>query len=360
MSEVAPSTDDHMSRLEAQLAAQQRRLDALEHELGRNRATPPGPPIETGPPTAADRRLGRRQLLRRGMAGAAVAGVAAVGAGAGPAAPAGAATGDPLLVGQGNVTGGETILTTTGGGDPRALLMVRDTYNDPPAGMPKSSVMGVANGTKSWTGVCGAATAVGGTGVTAYSQNGHGIYAYGGQADIYLAHDRSDPRNEAGLHLAGELVKDGFGNIWACVSGGWPGTWRKMATADGPGSLHLLPSPVRSYDSRPGKNPSGVGPKVPLVGGELRAVNLGTAVPAVLGANGVLCNLTVTNTSEAGWLAVYADGANWGGTSNVNWSQSGATVANLAVSAVSSERVILRCASGSSTDVVIDIIGYYA
>ena len=360
MPEMATSMRDHVTRLEEQIAAQQRRLDALEQELGRSRATTSEPAIETGPPTAADQRMGRRQLLRRGMAGAAVAGAAAVGAGVGPTAPAGAATGDPLIVGQGNVTGGETILTTTGGGEPRALLMVRDTYNDPPSGMPKSSVMGVANGTKSWTGVCGAATAVGGTGVTAHSQNGHGISAYGGQADIFLANDRSDPRSEAGLHYAGELVKDGFGNVWACVVGGWPGKWRKMATADGPGSLHLLPSPMRAYDSRPLKNPSGVGPKAPLAGGELRVVNLATAVPAVLQANGVLCNLTVTNTSAAGWLAVYADGASWGGTSNVNWSESGATVANLAVSAVSAERMVLRCASGSSADVVIDIIGYYA
>ncbi|MEZ5136124.1 MAG: hypothetical protein R2699_13980 [Acidimicrobiales bacterium] len=55
-----------------------------------------------------------------------------------------------------------------------------------------------------------------------------------------------------------------------------------------------------------------------LANGGTRAVDckLSSAVPA--GAAAALVNLTVTNTSSAGFLGLYKNGINWPGNSSIN------------------------------------------
>ncbi|MCB1262078.1 MAG: hypothetical protein KDB33_17080 [Acidimicrobiales bacterium] len=74
----------------------------------------------------------------------------------------------------------------------------------------------------------------------------------------------------------------------------------------------------------------------------------------------MLATLTVVNgSSNGGFLTMYAAGQATPQTSTVNWSNGGA-VATTTVSAVNaSAQVAVYCAPNSSTDLILDIIGYY-
>ena len=54
----------------------------------------------------------------------------------------------------------------------------------------------------------------------------------------------------SGAHLVGDLYQTKppattSGSLWACVTDGTPGVFRKLAGSETAGSLHLLPAPVR-------------------------------------------------------------------------------------------------------------------
>jgi hypothetical protein len=122
----------------------------------------------------------------------------------------------------------------------------------------------------------------------------------------------------------------------------------------------VLPSAVRAYDSRAGQVPTGV-VKGQLLAGQERTVDLrvGGGVPA--GATAALLNLTVTNTSAAGFLKLFKPGAAVPSASAINWYAASSNLANNATAAVSATAgITVRCGgSGASTDVIIDVVGYY-
>jgi hypothetical protein len=126
------------------------------------------------------------------------------------------------------------------------------------------------------------------------------------------------------------------------------------------GPLVALLAPVRVYDSRvddilPGRRK--------LQSGDTVVV---TVSPAYQGqAAAVFVNVTVTQTEGAGYLVVFA--ADFSGerpippTSNINWSTTGQTVANFALTAVGAENgVFVHCDGGGRTHVVVDVYGYVA
>ncbi len=124
--------------------------------------------------------------------------------------------------------------------------------------------------------------------------------------------------------------------------------------------LNLLNAPVRVYDSRSGFTPNGV-TKGQLANAATRAVDckLLSAVPA--GAAAALVNLTVTNTSSAGFLGLYRNGINWPGNSSINWDHTGTSIAATTVTALDANAFCRAyVSSGSSTDFLIDVIGFYA
>jgi hypothetical protein len=95
----------------------------------------------------------------------------------------------------------------------------------------------------------------------------------------------------------------------------------------------------------------------PLTGklgpGEERIVDLGIA-----GARSAVLNLTVTETVEGGFVAVFPTGITWPGNSSINWSSSNQNVANGVITAVDGlGRITIRGGS-NPTHVVIDRIGY--
>ena len=133
----------------------------------------------------------------------------------------------------------------------------------------------------------------------------------------------------------------------------------KPAAADSTGPLVVLTTPVRLYDSRTDA--------VPLGGAKLASGNSVNVTAAGFGASGFLVaafiNLTVTQTEGFGFLRV--NGSDLSGerpvpkTSNVNWSGTNQTLANLALTTVGGENGIeVFCGGAGRTHVVVDIMGY--
>jgi hypothetical protein len=135
----------------------------------------------------------------------------------------------------------------------------------------------------------------------------------------------------------GALVEDAAGDLWLCVAD-TPDTWRTLGGPATAGQLHVLPAPVRVYDSRPGGTNDG-----PLAAGTQRVVSV-----------------TLDATSGAGFLAVFANGISHPGNSNANWYTSGQILAVTTVTAVDGDAKAIVLAGGvGATEFVIDIIGYY-
>ena len=90
-----------------------------------------------------------------------------------------------------------------------------------------------------------------------------------------------------------------------------------------------------------------------LQANEERVVDLGLA-----GARSAIINLTVTNTVNAGFLSVFAANVTFPGNSSINWSNTGASVANSVVTAVDASGRIKIRGGDSPTDVIIDRVGF--
>lgn len=118
------------------------------------------------------------------------------------------------------------------------------------------------------------------------------------------------------------------------------------------GAFSLLPTPQRAYDSRTDAR---------LATGETRTVDLLADTEAIPeNIDGVMVNLTVTDTAGWGFLTVYSAAlATVPETSNINWSATGATIANQVVSATEFARLKVSCGGGGSTHFIVDVIGTY-
>lgn len=290
----------------------------------------------------------RRNILR-GMA------VAGAGAGIGLfAAPkADAATNDAMLAGKGVFATNMTYLgnNAAAGSYATASLTTEPTMfwaDNRTSTINGNGVRGDGHGTGS--GLWGNSD-FNGTGVLGTGAAGAiGVKAVGGRANLQVVPGGAPPRSRSDAHSAGEVVADAAGDLWCCVAGGNPGTWRKLAGASSAGQFHVLGAPVRAYDSRSGDGALG--------GGDQRNIVM-TGVPA--GASAVTVSLTATQTAGSGYLSLFRSGITWPGNSNLNWFASGQTVAVTTISAVNASRVVAVRAGGTgSTQFIIDVIGYYS
>jgi hypothetical protein len=128
------------------------------------------------------------------------------------------------------------------------------------------------------------------------------------------------------------------------------------------GQLVTLLSPIRVFDSRTDAVPLD---RKKLRSGESVAVTVSTAfadTPSGF-ALSVFVNCTVTQTEGSGYLVIR--GSDLSGeiplpkTSNVNWSTSNQTLANLVLSTVGGENALeVHCDGGGATHVIIDVLGY--
>ncbi len=137
-----------------------------------------------------------------------------------------------------------------------------------------------------------------------------------------------------------------------------------VAAVDPPGGrtgdLITLVTPVRVFDSRitpvafgGGKIAAGNAVGVPVSAATLDGSNVSVA----------FVNCTITQTENAGFLLIHASDATGEvplpATSNINWSQSGQTLANLVVTAVGDENYIsIFCGGVGRTHFIIDLQAY--
>jgi hypothetical protein len=187
----------------------------------------------------------------------------------------------------------------------------------------------------------------------------YGLEVGGGRAALIVDSPNPPPPQRTDAHDAGEIDTDTqLSALWLCVGAGTPGTWVRLGASGSAGAFSVLPASVRVYDSRPGQAPTAVGPKSPLVAGSARSVAVtanGSGVPA--DANAVCLNLTVVPRSPDGYLAAYKAGLAFPGTSTLNWASVGTPVANAATVALAGGQIDLL--ANASTDVVVDVVGYY-
>jgi hypothetical protein len=341
-----------IAALRAQVAELRAGFASQASVLPATTATPPEAPPT--PLTAATR--SRRAVLLGGI-GASIAGVGAL-AGAGSSA---AATGNMQFGATNNAGPSETVLSGQGA---RALTVQTTGANG-------VAIRGLGNGAGVW-GYAAKGFAVrgqtdSGIGVFAESKSNYALMAYSENgAPLALASGRAGVPT-TGTWGRGALLMTTTGELWVCIQGGIPGTWRMLAGPDSAGAYTPIP-PIRAYDSRFPMTPDASGP---MASGTSREINIRSSRNAANGtvttvnvipenSSALTINLTVTQTQGAGHLSLAAGGtANKPSTSAINWQSTGQTIANgLTVPASANGRVKVWC-QGGTTNVFIDITGYF-
>ena len=142
-------------------------------------------------------------------------------------------------------------------------------------------------------------------------------------------------------------------------------TRRSIAGLLTTGALYVI-DPARVYDSRlplpsPGVLANNTNRVVSVA--DARSLTTGAVTTANLvpaGATAIVCNLTVTQTANSGFLAVTSAAVTTFNASLINWSSSGSILANASVVPVDASRQIrVFCGGGGSTHFVVDVTGYY-
>ena len=220
-------------------------------------------------------------------------------------------------------------------------------------------VYGLADaGTGSTIGVWGTTASPVGTGVL--GSGGTGVRASSGRTQLQLAGNPASPLGAGQPRVAGEVVLDVNRDLWLCVADGTPGTWTRLAGPSTAGSLSVLSSTTRIYDSRPGSQPP-TGTKTKFQDGDVRplaANGNGSGVPTT--AKAVMISATATNTNPGGFFAFFKNGIAWPQNSSLSWGSPGSTIANLAVVAVDgAAKFRARCQGAGGADLVVDCIGYF-
>lgn len=334
---ATPSIDladvmEKIARLEREIAVLRGSAPGSEPVAERIAESPAGPVVApdvapavepvVGAAIAEDVRTDRRTLLRRAGAAAAFGAVAATAATVGQSTPAAAADGETLKAGGWHKATSPTLL--------ECAATPANAYSYPFAlnVLPKNDLTGA-------------------------------LMLGRGRAHLTLHTTGKPPMEDDQPQLSGSIVADENQDVWYAVSSGTDADFRKMTGPDVAGSLHVLDSPVRVYDSRPGEGPD-VGAQTKISNGEERVVGMGVwwGAGAPARTRAVLVNLTVTQTSAAGWIAAFKNGVAWGGASNLNWSAANQTMANMAVVNVDTARRITVRAAGSA-HVIVDVVGYY-
>jgi hypothetical protein len=128
------------------------------------------------------------------------------------------------------------------------------------------------------------------------------------------------------------------------------------------GPLFVLSPPIRLYDSRT-LHVGGTTRNGPLSGGENRpiSIELGnddqTIELPVSAVRAAIINLTITETVGSGFLAVGDPGpSGTRTTSNINWSASDQTLANLAITTLFEGNLTIFAGGGGSTEFIVDLM----
>jgi hypothetical protein len=145
---------------------------------------------------------------------------------------------------------------------------------------------------------------------------------------------------------------NGVTNLVVDVNG-----WYTDSSSPGAGDVFEPTAPARIADTRPGSGYPYAGST--LGPGATLPVQVSGVVPVPASADGIVANVTVTNTSASSYLTVFPDGPPRPTASDLNWG-AGETVSNLAVVSLGKldGRVDLYNALGK-TDAIVDVAGWY-
>jgi hypothetical protein len=184
---------------------------------------------------------------------------------------------------------------------------------------------------------------------------------------LFLAGAKAGPAN--GTHVAGELYVDAEGTLWFTVPTATAGEVRfvKLAGTPASGSFHAI-DPQRAYDSRQAAYTVN-GPMAPNTervisvadGHDTNGGAVTTANVVPVGATAVQINVTAANMTAPNFLSVTAGDKTSTNTSLLNWSPGDIQIANSITVPLDADRQIkVFCGNQTgSTDVIIDIFGYY-
>ena len=344
-----------LDALTHELARVQARLDALEQGTSGEAGGQQNPTGAAAPGrSAADRGdetrgggVGRRAAMA-GLLGATVGGVVAKTG----ARPAAAATGGNFILGQNNTALDTTVLDAKGSGE--FGLYVKNNGNQGVGirsdATTAAAFYGYGLGTDINKAVGGFENGLDGLAIMASSD--------GSQVRLLSTSDATPVTNPQ-YSYEGELRGSRNGELWYCTYYGTPGTWRKLAGRTTAGSLHVLATPARIYDSRPLTNPP-QGPKAKLSGNAARTLDLkvnSSGVPA--GATAALLTILLVDAADGdGNMTVWAAGASRPQANTMVWGGSAGRFATSTISALDSQARI-QVAASVSTNIVIDVTGYY-
>jgi hypothetical protein len=129
------------------------------------------------------------------------------------------------------------------------------------------------------------------------------------------------------------------------------GGWFTDAASTAGGSVFSSITPARLLDTRTGTGPVGANATV--------TVSVGGAGIVPSTAKAVVLNVTVTNTTTPSYLTVWPDAVTRPTASDLNW-VAGQTVPNLVVVKLGANGMVDVYNLAGSTDVVIDVVGWYS
>jgi hypothetical protein len=315
--------------------------------------------------------IGRRRLFQMGAAGVAAVGTAAV-ANALTASPAGATPGDALVVGVDNTAGSGLTQLTGGNGF---------SVSTPLNGAGGGTTIAV-EGSSSGSGTFGA-IGVKGTGFAGVQgvSNGSNTLGTAGVQGIgsswnpgVVASNSTFPTLQLAPSTGTATPTGGtagnkkpFPGSFIVLSDGSlhyapaAGQWQKLSSPAGfqQGNSCMLSSPIRVLDTRPGMS-AAIHPGAPIAGGTSYGLQVtgesvgGVEVPA--GAVGVIGNVTVVNTTGAGFLTLYPAGSPRPNASSINFT-AGQVIANGVIIRLGSTGAMDIFAS-TTTDVIFDATGF--
>ena len=333
-------------------------------------------------------RQSRAKTSRRRLFTTAGAAAVAATAGAvivGPGDVAHAATGNNWVLGVSNNANSPTILTNTGGSIPSVLLNVNNSGVSGGTGISGSGgtggigvygsggEYGVNGSSGSGAGVFGLSS-LGGVGVLGVAvapasrgnQFGVGGQFQGQEAALNLSSLATSPGVPAGhAHAAGDIYVDSNTTLWVCIASGLPGTFVRLtsvlSTATG-GAITYLSQPIRLLDTRAGATDALNTPGAPYTAGSTNPLTVagvtynGVTVPNPIA--GCMGQITATNETGSGYIALVPHGLGFTGTDNLPFS-AGETVAIWFNSALASG-VLDIIVGGASTDVILDLFAVVA
>lgn len=337
--------EDRRSQLVAELDELRRRVESLQSELDGSRRDGHGGDVGRSPDGPAPTAPSRRRLLHLAGASAlgAVGGVVAAGR---PAAAA-----DPNDIVK-NVPNAVTDTTTLDGTFPGPVLSLFNRSGAANARSLYASSSATAPTIRADNDASGAAVAIAGN-----APAGRDLHATG-SGRIAMEDHAFGGGND---YASGELHQSG-GTFYAMVT---DAVRRVVAAPSAAGALFPI-DPVRVYDSRLPAPIFG-----PLAAGQSRTVSISDARDPATGAvvqadavpadaTAIVFNLTAVRTVGRGYLSVTPAPTASPSTSTINWTGDGVVIANSSMVAVAGETVSVYCGGpGSSTDFIIDVVGYH-